>query len=598
MALGSPNPQAIAHWPRPHGALVCVAMTRLDNRSDLCRQLGLETPTGKHSQSEALSDAQIILHAYARWGLACVEQLLGAFVFAIWDEQVEHLFLARDHMGNNPLFFHSSPNHFLFAHEPKYILRHPAVPRRLNRRQLAKLIVPSSNILDRENTYYEDIFALPGANALVVTADEVRRWSYWAPDPERRLDIPAKEVPDAVRAALFQAVAACLPPEGPVVSLLSGGLDSSAIVAVAATLLKHQNRQLTTLSAVLPPNSPATLVDERPFIDQFRSWDNIDLVYVTDPDRGPFDKVDELVRGGERPIFTSRHYLYSAFAQAALERGASVLLDGIGGEFGPTFPGYGYYPELFLQGRWRRLSRELTQRAAVDGHPLWRTTAAHLVRPLLPARVLRLLGVESLRFGIVQSHANHPLQPDFVAENLGVEAEVLLRRLAKATTSAHNHRLNQARPISVRQGNIGFGEFVGYADVEMRFPFMDKRLLELCLAAPGEVKFHNGHKRGLVRTALDGLLPPAIQWRRTKEPFDPGYPTRYNRQRSMVVQLLASIPAGDPLRSVVDIEKLRRLAAQIMTGNRGNTPADFVGMHTVTLGVYLIAFLRLFDDWR
>ena len=155
----------------------------------------------------------------------------------------------------------------------------------------------------------------------------------------------------------------------PICALLSGGLDSSAVVAVAAQLLQAQNRSLTTLSAVLPKTAAPGLVDEKPFIEAFRSWDNIDRVYIADPGRGPFDDVEWLIWGGEAPSYTSRHYQYSAFAQAVGQCGGRVLLDGVGGELGPTIDDTGFYPELLLKGRWGILARELGQRAGREDTP-------------------------------------------------------------------------------------------------------------------------------------------------------------------------------------------------------------------------------------
>ena len=81
----------------------------------------------------------------------------------------------------------------------------------------------------------------------------------------------------------------------PVAALLSGGLDSSAVVAAAARVLQHQNRRLITLSAVLPPDADAGVRDEKEYIDAFQGWPNVDLIDITDPQRGPFDDLERLM---------------------------------------------------------------------------------------------------------------------------------------------------------------------------------------------------------------------------------------------------------------------------------------------------------------
>src|SRR5207248_3010819 len=134
----------------------------------------------------------------------------------------------------------------------------------------------------------------------------------------------------------------------PVTAMLSGGLDSSAMVSVAAKLLEAQNSRLSTVSAIVTDDRRRLIPDERRFMEEFSSWPNIDFMYITDEDRGPFDAVEQLVGLCESPVIISRHYLYTAFTEAALNRGSKVMLDGLFGELGPTFHGDGYYAELLL----------------------------------------------------------------------------------------------------------------------------------------------------------------------------------------------------------------------------------------------------------
>src|SRR5262245_30036620 len=102
----------------------------------------------------------------------------------------------------------------------------------------------------------------------------------------------------------------------------------------------------------------------------------------------------------------------------------------------------------------------------------------------------------------------------------------------------------------------------------MAFPYFDKRVLEVCLAAPGEWKMHKGYKRYLIRGGLAGVLPPAIQWRTSKEPFSPDFHQRYNRQREQARAMLDRIGLNNPVRQVVDVQKLKSLAGHHMVGNR------------------------------
>ena len=140
--------------------------------------------------------------------------------------------------------------------------------------------------------------------------------------------------------------------------------------------------------------------------------------------------------------------------------------------------------------------------------------------------------------------------------------------------------------------------FAGFEHVSLAYPFYDKRLLEFCLAAPGRLKVRDGYMRYLIRAGLDGILPPEIQWRTTKEPFSPDFHIRYNRQRPEVYKMLCAIQRNDPVREVVDVESLKAMAQHEMAGNSGDTLKDKNSMHMVPYGVYMIQFLRQFDEFQ
>jgi asparagine synthase (glutamine-hydrolysing) len=273
------------------------------------------------------------------------------------------------------------------------------------------------------------------------------------------------------------------------------------------------------------------------------------------------------------------------------------LLDGAGGELGPSFHGEGLYAEWLLTGRWVRLGRELRWRAAREGVAGWRLARSEVLKPLLPWWLLRLLG-KAERFDIAQSQAQHPLQSAFVDRVLGCEGVRALRvEAARLGQPTPWHRTHKWQGMVWTQGAFGpCTEVIG--TVALAYPFLDKRVLDFCLAAPGTWKIAQGYKRYLIRVGLAGLLPPSIQWRTTKEPFSPDFHLRYNRQREQVLALLAGIGPCDPVRQVVDVEKLIALAGHRMVGNRGDTPAEFAAMHIVPTGVYLLTFLRQFAEFQ
>jgi len=567
-----------------------VGVSRLDNRSDLLQLVGI----APHDQ-EKFGDNSLILAAYQKMGERCVELLLGDFAFAIWDPQRAKLFCARDHMGRQPLFYYHSAQQFVFASEPKAICAIAPETCRINRDKLATLAFPEFRRYFWNQSWFEKISALGAGSSLSLDQNGLRDSTYWEPKPSSDLPVKDEDLLEALQQLLSDVVVGRLAKDGENVALLSGGLDSSTIVSLAARALARDNKQLHALAAVLPDEERTTLTDEREFIDCFRDWPNLTINYITAEDRGPFDALEEMVWTCDSPLLTSRHFLYSAFAERGRQLGAGVILDGAGGELGPSFHGEGYYAELLLRCRWHTLIRELNFRQQRTGVPVRRSFRVDVLNPLLPVSLLdglRPRPAEDYEFERLQ-----PIQRQFAEEQLGKLMSHKDRTSRRSTHILPNHRKVQLdRQRQVQKKSTYVGGFLGYGQIEMRYPFMDKRLLEFCLAVPGRLKINDGYKRYLLRRVMDRALPPAIQWRTSKHPFSPDYFRRYNSQRSKAQKLLADISPTDPVRQVVDVEKLKQLALIPVTDQ--DVFSRSVALHAVPDGIYLICFLRRFAEFR
>jgi asparagine synthase (glutamine-hydrolysing) len=400
---------------------------------------------------------------------------------------------------------------------------------------------------------------------------------------------------EAFRELMFEVVGSYFESEFPVTPLLSGGLDSSSIAAVAARILEKQNKQLNVLSAVLPEDSE--LSDERFFINRFRDFPNVKINYVTAPDKAPFDDLNDLFARYDSPVLTSRHYLYQAFKDAAADLGSHSILDGSGGELGATFHGDGCYAELFSNFRWRTLRRELILRKKLTGESLRYNFRANVINPLIPDFLVKLKKMDFQNE--ISPNAVNVLTPEFVADSITNALPELKESRHLKNRVSPDHRINQHRNLLLVQRRAArmVGEF-GNRAVEIKFPLMDKRLLEFCLAAPVDLKVRDGYNRYLVRAGLDKILPPAIQWRNSKEAFSPDYLRRYNRQRKQVIEFLAEIKKSDPVREIVDVERIKEWILLPVEDAAKNTHAAKIARDYVPQAVYLIHFLRRFAEFR
>jgi asparagine synthase (glutamine-hydrolysing) len=181
---------------------------------------------------ETRSDTEVILHAYRRWGRACVEHLDGMFAFALWDGSKRELLVARDRFGKKPLYVWHHGSEVVFASTLTALLEHPRVPRELDRDALAEYLALEYVVAPR--TILRGVTKLPPAHAMVINGPDARTWRYWDLRVEGTRRVSEAEAIDELTARLTTAVRRRLISDVPLGVFLSGGIDSSLVTAFAA----------------------------------------------------------------------------------------------------------------------------------------------------------------------------------------------------------------------------------------------------------------------------------------------------------------------------------------------------------------------------
>lgn len=492
----------------PDGAVCLAADARLDNREDLILTL---TARG-HLQDPDPTDADLILAAYRGWGEDCPKRLIGAFAFALWDESRQQLFCARDVFGLKPLHYARVGQMFCFASEAQQVIQHPAVPRRLDETAVADFL--SGYFDDTQTTIFLDLRRQPAANILVARRSGDRLWRYWDIEPRTRIHYSREEEYAERFLELFtRAVAAQLRTQASTVGILmSGGIDSCSVAAVAQRLLAGGPTRLAACSMVFDrlPNC-----DERRYSQLMIDELGVDVEYI------PAD---------QNHCFTAPFTVPPAIEDAFLiginsaniadlltrfrPRDACVVLTGQGGDNGARGTNR-VILERLLRNPFRVLS-ELAQYAREQGIPYYRVLDFYLIRWLLPEPAY--LGLRRLigRPLPVSPPISPPpwLNPEF-ATRTGIAAR--LRR-----PPAPRRFLSPARQtvytIATRSGLIDrwccWFEYAGaHCGLEGRHPFLDRRLVEFLVAIPPEQLLQSAYTKLLVRRAMEGILPEAIRQR-------------------------------------------------------------------------------------
>lgn len=508
------TPEAILEkLPLTEGSAGCTitADARLDNRQDLITKLGLLGSSSK------LGDGELILRAYLQWGHDCPNQLIGDFAFAIWDPRSETLFCARDHMGMRQLIYHHQPGRlFVFATEVDAVVCHPLVIPVLNSDRIGDYLGNMEGA-DLTSTFYAGVYRLPPAHILKVDASGLAVQRYWhlkAPPP---LLLPSDEAyADAFLEVFSEAVGCRLRGLGQVGAMLSGGLDSNSVVAMALELqAKEGLGPLPTFSAVGP--DPETCIETRTILAATRlparaatSVDHTDLgemesqlVALTMDSAEPFDGSMTLVR---------------AVYLAARRAGINVVLDGVASD---AVLSCNLYPSILLRrGRIGAAIKEVRGEQRYWGavYPAWRELLRAGWHAFLPAPIKRM------RFWAGRRKADRDFiaQVEITAPTLVLHGALLRRKKSQKQALLRDQidALTQVRAITNPDQVVGrerYDRVASALQIEPRDPFLDIRMIDFCLSLPREQLQRDGWSKWILRNAMSRLLPPQIVWRLGKQ---------------------------------------------------------------------------------
>jgi asparagine synthase (glutamine-hydrolysing) len=508
-SLLATTPEALVETlPLRHAPTGCLitADVRLDNRDELLTQLDLAMA------GRVIGDGELILQAYLRWGTDCPSRLLGDFAFVIWDPRHHRLFGARDKVGMRQLIYHAQEGKgFVCASDVMALLRHLDVPHRINEARIADFIEDFEGI-DLTSTFFCDVYRLPPAHCLLIENGRLRLWRYWelTPTPIVRRSSDAAYV-EALMDVLSKAVSARLRSPEPVGSMLSGGLDSGSVTAIAARLLHEAGaRPLQTFSAI--DNDPEC--PESRAIRASLGIANIDPEVVSLGDPGAFrDEVTRLTRESGEP-FDANMVMIRAVYLAARRKGIKVMLDGVGGD--TTLPTGNVIIHLMGKGRFRKAWQEAqAQERYWDGQiKATREYQLALKRVLLPGWLNTYRGRRWRASEDRKADLATLMSPE-LAERINLPER---RRMQTRSIHVgygcdpHSQALRMIHPHVV-VARERYDRVAGDAGIEPRDPFLDTRVMEFCLTLPVEQIHEDGWSKLILRRMLSGKLPDSVIWK-------------------------------------------------------------------------------------
>lgn len=510
------TPESVGEWLPYYDPVRRLAITAdviIDNRKELFEWLRVE-----HLYRRQMTDSQLILLAYSKWGNDCPKYLVGDFAFVIWDERNQRLFGARDFSGGRTLYYYTDPERFAFCTTIKPLLALPGVSKRLDEMWLAEFlaIMGMNEAVDTSLTPYQDIAQLPPSYSFAVGQGKVTLARYCTIHANETLKLKSNdEYVEAFQEVFQEAVDARLRTFRNVGAQLSGGLDSGAIASYAARSLKEENKPLYTFSYI-PANdfedftNRYYISDESPFIRSVvEHVGGIDAHYLDFPDRDSFTEIDRFLEMMEMPYkFFENSYWLSGMFEVAAEKGVGLLLNGGRGNLSISWgSAIEYYAELLKRFRWIRLIHELNQYSQVMGG----------------ARLGKLPGIAKVAFPTVSqllpSYKPYILpqliHPDF-AKRTDVHSKLRDYGIDKtgwfAGTNIYRHRKKHfADLFHWNASNTLASKLSLRHSLWKRDPSNDLRVIRFCLSLPEEQYVQNGRDRALIRRATEHYLPDIVR---------------------------------------------------------------------------------------
>ena len=463
------------------------------------------------------TDTEVIVHLYEEYGADCVTRLRGMFAFAIWDERKQLLMLARDRVGIKPLYYWKGPSSLIFGSEIKAILADPDCSPEVDPRVIDRFL--SFYYLPGEETLHKDLFKLAPGSYMTVQKGKLKITQYWdlqfSPQP-----ISVPQAKEQLLALLEECVRMHMIADVPVAFLLSGGVDSTAMLGFAAGKTDHKLRSFT-----LGFSEPG-IIDERPYARLAAETYGAEHHEMTITARDFSDFLPNFAWHMEEPVCEPQAIALYYVSRLA-KKHATVLISGEGGD--EAFAGYPNFRNLLIFERFKRALGPLKGLAAAG------LTAFNSV-----VRSNRITKYEKLMpYKFEDYYLSRTSAPTFYFSQMG-------KQLYTPDFYAHLNRLFSLEPASRFLGRVSGQGLVNqmlYMDtktslpddlllkadkmtmansLELRVPLLDHKLLEFAATLPESLKVHGLTTKYIFKEALAKRVPPEILHRKKA-----GFPVPY-----------------------------------------------------------------------
>ncbi len=498
--------------PYEEDGLVITANARLDEREAIMDRLDIPK-----EERDKITDPLLLLRSFKKYGKDFVKDIYGDFAFAIWDKNKRELFCARDQMGVKPFLYYHKDGRFVFSTEIKSLVKMPFIDAKLDNnvlKQIEFLINPKQHL-----TIWENIYRLKQAQTLIISKVRFEIKRYWLPRYNRNnnlkssseaafllLDILNTVISDHTRAI------------GTIGSHLSGGLDSSTITCLVARKLLKEGKEVLTVSSVLSSVFDHNVItDERRYIQSIILQEsNIKSILIEHTDleflRNVYLKFDQ--EYGPIKVF---HYLDDEINKHFKSNHVRRVLSGYMGDETISNGTINPLPYLLINGRFLKFI-ELLKLIRRNSKITYLNILKKQFFPLLIPKSLEIYHKQKAE-DLEWSFNKWPFYLD--------QNDLYMIRNEKKKQLKIKQNLfdlsNEIFSIDVENVDEGWDCSLAHYDIEMTYPFIDRRIIEFLLIMPIEYFYSDGLKRGLIRKTMKDIIPENIRLRKDKGFYSPAY---------------------------------------------------------------------------
>ncbi|WP_044481782.1 asparagine synthase (glutamine-hydrolyzing) [Paenibacillus antibioticophila] len=504
-------------------------------------------------------DTEVLLQAYMEWGPDCLERLNGIFAFAVWDSGRQHVFFARDRLGVKPLFYCNLDGTLIFASEPKSLLKHPKMQAAVGADGLAEIFVigpartPGHGI-------YKNMKELRPGHAMIFNRSGLQVFTYWKLRAATHHD-SVEDTAATIRSLLQDTVERQLLSDVPVCTLLSGGLDSSALTALAVDYYRRTGQgQVHTYSVDYVDNDKYFQAHsyqpgaDAPWIKRMVEELGTEHHWIAFDTPELLKSLPDSTEARDLPGMADVDASLLLFCRE-IKKGATVAISGEAAD--EVFGGYPWFHREELLGA---------------GTFPW-SIATDLRADLLSSEVRDWIKPEQY----VAERYQEAL--DEVPHLQGESPEQ-----SRMRTMSYLNITRFMPTLLDRKDRMSMG-----AGLEVRVPFCDHRLVDYVWNIPWEIKALGGREKGILRKALEGVLPEDVLYRK-KSP----YPKTHNPEYLSAVKAEVLNILNDPSSPILPLINKARIL-EIASSPESSTNLPWFGQ--LMSGPQLFAYLAQVNHW-